>query len=313
MQYDVVSIGEALIDFTDIGTSENGMKIFEQNPGGAPANVACACAKLGLATAFAGKVGLDMHGDFLVQTLKECGVCTDALVQDPDAFTTLAFVRLNENGDRSFSFARKRSADVMLTEADLNPAVLEHTAVLHFGSLSLTDEPSKSAVLAAVRQAKAAGALISYDPNYRPLLWRSEQHAVEEMRSVVPYADIMKLSDNETMLLCGTEDVYAAADVLHAQGVKLVLVTCGGDGALISCSSGKVFVPAVKTKAVDTTGAGDSFLGGFLYKLCRENQASCDLTLEQAQCYGAFANRVAGICVSRRGAIPALPRLEEVQ
>jgi len=312
MKYNVISIGEALIDFTDIGTSENGMKIFEQNPGGAPANVACACAKLGLSTAFIGKVGQDMHGNFLIDTLQNCGVDTSYMVQDETVFTTLAFVKLSENGDRSFSFARKGSADVMLREDELNYETLQNTEILHFGSLSLTDEPSKTAVLTAVKKAKEAGVVISYDPNYRPLLWKSEQQAVEAMRSVLHIVDMIKLSDNETELVCGTKDIYEATDVLHQQGIQLVLLTCGGDGALISCPEGKIMVPAAPANVVDTTGAGDSFLGGFLYKLCTENQGLCNITKEQAQSYATFANRVAGYCVSGRGAIPALPYLKDI-
>ncbi|MBE7035301.1 MAG: carbohydrate kinase [Ruminococcaceae bacterium] len=313
MKFNIISMGEALIDFTDIGLSQNGMKIFEQNPGGAPANVACACAKLGLKTAFLGKVGNDMHGDFLIETLKACGVSTDYTLQTDEAFTTLAFVKLSPDGDRSFSFARKGSADTRLCADEIPDALLGAADILHFGSLSLTDEPVKTATLSAVTRARENGCLISYDPNYRPLLWSSEAAAIEAMRSVVPMVDIMKLSDNETELLCDTTDIETAADHLHQQGVKLVLLTCGGDGALISCQGSKVFVPAAQAQVVDTTGAGDSFLGGFLYKLCSENNASCLITPAQAEDFGAFANRVAGFCVGKRGAIPALPTLSDVQ
>lgn len=177
-KYDVVAMGEALIDFTDIGLSENGMKVFEQNPGGAPANVVCACARLGLKTAFLGKVGKDMHGALIIDTLKENRVDVNGLVRDEKAFTTLAFVSLGEKGERSFSFSRYKSADVLFSQDEINTDILKNTKVFQFGSLSLTDEPSKSATLECIKIAKESGAVISYDPNYRALLWESEEKAI---------------------------------------------------------------------------------------------------------------------------------------
>jgi len=311
-KYDIVSLGEALIDFTDLGMSENGMKIFERNAGGAPANVACAAARLGLSSVFMGKVGADMHGEFIIREMEKCGVITEHMKRDEDHFTTLAFVTIDETGDRSFSFARKQSADVMLTEADVSKDVLADTSVLHFGSLSFTDEPSKSTVYNAIRHAKESGAIISYDPNWRPLLWESETVAIEEMRAPLDLVDVIKLSDNECELVCGTADFDEAAKILLAKGIKIVLLTCGGDGARIYFGDECVIVPGEKVKVCDTTGAGDSFLGGFLYKLCRENEAKTSLTREKAESFGRFANRVAGKCVTKRGAIPALPTLKEV-
>ena len=312
-KYDFVSIGEALIDFTDLGTSENGMKIFERNPGGAPANVACAAARLGLSSVFIGKVGDDMHGECIIDAMANCGVITEHMVRDRDHFTTLAFVTLDENGDRSFSFARKQSADVMITDADISREVLASTSVLHFGSLSFTAEPSKSAVYSAIKFAKENGAVISYDPNYRPLLWESEEVAIEEMRAPLSLVDVIKLSDNECELVCGTADFDEAARVLLDKGIKIVLLTCGGDGARIYFGDECVIVPSEKVKVCDTTGAGDSFLGGFMYKLIRDGKANTSLTKETAKAYGSFANRVAGKCVQKRGAIPALPTLSEVE
>lgn len=311
-KYDIVSIGEALIDFTDLGFSENGMKIFERNPGGAPANVACAAARLGLSSVFIGKVGDDMHGECIIDAMKACGVITEHMTKDRDHFTTLAFVTLDENGDRSFSFARKQSADVMLSDEDISREVLENTSVLHFGSLSFTAEPSKSAVYAAIKYAKEKGAVISYDPNYRPLLWDSEEVAIEEMRAPLSLVDVIKLSDNECELICGTADFDEAARVLLDKGIKIVLLTCGGDGARIYFGDECVTVPSEKVKVCDTTGAGDSFLGGFMYKLIRDGKANTALTKEKALEFSSFANRVAGKCVQKRGAIPALPTLEDL-
>ena len=172
-EYDIVALGELLIDFTQAGYSPDGMRLFEQNPGGAVANVLAAAAKFGRGTAFIGKVGKDMHGAFLKKTLADSGIDVKNLVEDWDVFTTLAFVELSESGERSFSFARKPGADTMLREDELDTAILENTRVFHVGSLSLTDEPARSTTLAAIKTAKAAGALISYDPNYRASLWHS--------------------------------------------------------------------------------------------------------------------------------------------
>ena len=204
-RYDIAALGELLIDFTDSGVSDSGMRLFERNPGGAPANVLTAAARFGRATAFLGKVGDDMHGRFLRQTLLEAGIDVSGLVMAADVFTTLAFVALNGRGERSFSFARKPGADTCLRPEELNAAVLDDCRVLHVGSLSLTDEPACGATFAAVDRAKAAGAVISYDPNYRAALWPDAETAARHMRSMVPYVDVMKLSDEETALLTDEE------------------------------------------------------------------------------------------------------------
>ena len=193
-KFDVVALGEILIDFTYYGKSEGGMKLFEQNPGGAVANVLSAVSNLGGKTAFIGKVGTDMHGEFLCETLNTQGIDSSSVVKSPDAFTTLAFVSLNEAGERSFSFARKLGADTLLTFDEISPDKLENTQVFHIGSLSLTDEPSRTATFKAVEAAKKSGAVISYDPNYRAILWENEEKAKEGMRSVLKYADFIKIS-----------------------------------------------------------------------------------------------------------------------
>lgn len=306
--YDVIAIGEVLIDFTYIGKSENEMKIFEQNPGGAPANVACAAAKLGAKTAFIGKVGNDMHGDFLIDTFKRCNVDTSGIIKDKEAFTTLAFVSLDENGERSFSFSRYKSADTRLMADDIDKEMIKNTKILHFGSLSLTDEPSKSAVIHAVKTAKQSGALISYDPNYRPLLWKSEDEAKKEMRAVLPLADIVKISDEETTLLCDTDNLEKAATKLHALGITTVIITLGKYGAYVSVKDYSVTAPAPAANVIDTTGAGDAFVGGFLYRIATDG----NVTAENSTAYAEFANKVAAICVARRGAIQAMPDGSEI-
>ena len=309
--FDVTALGEVLIDFTPCGASEAGMALFEQNPGGAPANVLAAVSNLGQKPAFIGKVGDDMHGALLKDTLDRIGVDTSGMVVDPNYFTTLAFVSL-KNGERSFSFARKPGADTQLTSEEINLDVVRNTKIFHCGSLSLTDEPARSATFFAVKEAKEAGAVISYDPNYRALLWKSEEEAVKHMRSMIPYADIMKISDEETLLLSGKSDPKEAAEVLLNQGVDCVIVTLGKDGALLKTKQVEVQVKGKDRKPVDTTGAGDSFWGGILSRLALNNVKPADLTEAQAEEYLKFANAVAGLCVEKRGAIPAMPTLEQV-
>lgn len=309
--FDVTALGEVLIDFTPCGVSEAGMALFEQNPGGAPANVLAAVSNLGQKPAFIGKVGDDMHGALLKDTLDRIGVDTSGMVVDPNYFTTLAFVSL-KNGERSFSFARKPGADTQLTSEEINLDVVRNTKIFHCGSLSLTDEPARSATFFAVKEAKEAGAVISYDPNYRALLWKSEEEAVKHMRSMIPYADIMKISDEETVLLSGKSDPKEAAEVLLDQGVDCVIVTLGKGGALLKTKQVEVQVKGKDRKPVDTTGAGDSFWGGILSRLALNNVKPADLTEAQAEEYLKFANAVAGLCVEKRGAIPAMPTLEQV-
>ena len=309
---DVTALGELLIDFTPCGKSEAGQNLFEQNPGGAPANVLAAINRLGGTTAFIGKVGDDMHGCFLRKTLADLGINTENLISDSSCFTTLAFVSL-ENGERSFSFARKPGADTQLRKEEIRKDLLRDSFIFHFGSLSLTDEPARSATLYAARQAKSSGAVISYDPNYRAPLWENEQAAKEQMRSVIPLVDIMKISDEETSLLTDHADPEKAARCLLGQGVSCAVVTLGSDGALLCTKDFTIRRPAAAAEVVDTTGAGDSFWGGLLYCLSRDHVRPGSLTKEQAGSYLVYANTTAGLCVGKRGAIPAMPSAEEVK
>ena len=254
-----------------------------------------------------------MHGRFLRQTLLEAGIDVSGLVMAEDVFTTLAFVALNDRGERSFSFARKPGADTCLRPEELNAAVLDNCRVLHVGSLSLTDEPARGATFAAVERAKAAGAVISYDPNYRAALWPDAETAARHMRSMVPYADVMKLSDEETALLTDEADPAAAAAVLLAQGVKCAAVTLGADGAFVATAEGMRAVPGFAVSAVDTTGAGDAFWGGFLHRMLALGKAPEALTVDDVADCARWGNATAAVCVTRRGAIPAMPSLAEAE
>jgi fructokinase len=310
--FDVIALGELLVDFTPFGKSINNMDMFEQNPGGAPANVLACLSKFGMKTAFVGKVGDDMHGDFLKKILEDLNICTEGLITDKDFFTTLAFVSISKTGERNFSFARKPGADTNLKPEELLQSQFNNTKIFHFGSLSLTDNPSRLATLKAIKLAKEAKAIISYDPNYRKPLWKTEEEAVLQMRSVLKDVDIIKISDEETELITGVKCPKEATKILLGMGIMCVIVTLGKEGALISTKSTTVCLKAKSTNVVDTTGAGDSFFGGILYKLLESNKPISQLTENDIKDFGNFAATTASICIQRRGAIPAMPSLQEV-
>ncbi|MDR0424838.1 MAG: carbohydrate kinase [Clostridiales Family XIII bacterium] len=310
--FDVIALGELLIDFTLHSESENGMRLFEQNPGGAPANVLCALANLGLRTAFAGKVGQDMHGDFLRATLEEKGVGTGMLISSPDVFTTLAFVKLSETGEREFSFARKPGADTQLTPQEVAGIPWEDCRIFHFGSLSLTDEPARTATLEAVQAAKRAGCIISCDPNYRAPLWRGEADAAQQIRSVLGLVDIIKISDEEMGLITGSSSLEGAAAYMLGAGISCAVITLGNKGAYVATKADSALVPVPAVPVVDATGAGDAFWGGFLYKLVESGLRPEQLGKDELMQSAVFANAVASLCVQKRGGIPAMPTLAEV-
>lgn len=317
---DVTALGEILIDFTSAGLSSAGQALYERNAGGAPANVAVAVSRLGGKAAFVGKTGSDSFGSFLKETLAASGVETNGMRVDNSQHTTLAFVTLSSGGERTFSFCRNPGADTQLAESDLDGDLLDATKFLHVGSLSLTHEPARSATLAAIARVKKSGGCISYDPNWRAPLWHDREQGLAAMKSVFPYADIVKVSDEELGLLFGcdagtNEGLAAGAAKIMEFGARLVLVTLGARGVYYRTLSGDGIVAAQKVSVVDTTGAGDSFVGGLLYRLSREARG-LDAALSDAAALEkdlAFANAVASICVTRRGAIPAMPTINEVE
>lgn len=311
--YGIAAFGEILIDFTSQGRNEDGQELFAQNPGGAPANVAVAAGRLGARTAFLGKAGQDMHGRFLKHVLQQENVEMKGFILDEHYFTTLAFVSLSENGERTFSFARKPGADTQMTPEEMNLDVLAQSNIFHVGSLSLTNQPSRDTTRYAVQKAKELGCIISYDPNYRESLWKSKQEALQQMRSLIPYADVIKISEEETELLTGYAQPEHAAEALLQQGVKAVAVTLGEAGAYVFSGEGARKVPGFLSKAVDTTGAGDSFWGGFLYCLNRSGRRPEELQLQEIAEYAYFGNAAASLCVEGRGAIPAMPVLAQVE
>lgn len=310
--YDITALGEALIDFTEAGRSPSGMRLFEQNPGGAPANLLSAAARFGAGTAFIGKVGCDMHGKYLKSVFDMSGVDTRGMLLAPDVFTTMAFVALT-GAEREFAFARSPGADTRLTAEEVDYRIIDNTAVFHFGSLSLTNEPARSATYAALKRASGAGAIISYDPNYRPALWSSVGEAISQMRAPLPFVDIIKLSEEEACMLSGCKEAEQAAAALSLQGIRMSAVTLGERGALVCLGGRTRLAPGYGVKAVDTTGAGDAFWGAFLCKLLQSGKKIDEITLEDMASIARFANAAAAICVSRRGGIPSLPSLREVE
>ena len=308
---DILAIGEVLIDLTQTG-SDSSIPRYAAFPGGAPANVAVAGAKLGARTAFCGKVGQDAFGDQLADTLNSAGVNTRHLYRC-SAPTTLAVVSVDSAGERTFSFYRDGSADTLLTENESCSALDCQPKVLHFGSVSLTHESSKNATLAAIREAKKRGITVSYDPNYRPALWQAESLAYTEMATPIPYVDILKVAEEELSLLIGTSDFEQGTRLLCEQGISLVFVTLGAAGVYYRMGEHTGTVPGISVRVADTNGAGDTFLGTVLARLCRREKGLLDgLTTAELEDILVFANRAAALTCSRPGAIPAMPELSEL-
>jgi len=311
---DVTALGEYLIDFTPAGEND-GIPLYAQNPGGAPVNVLVSGSRLGLKTAFIGKVGRDGFGAFLHKVLIENKVDDRGLRFSEDIHTTLAFVQLTEGGERSFSFYRNPGADIELREDELDLALIRDSRIFHVGSLSLTDEPSRTATKKALDTAKEAGCIISYDPNYRAPLWKSEQEAVEKMLSLMPYADILKLSEEELELLTGTIDPEEGSRILYEKyQITLICVTLGAKGVFFRQGKKWGLVPGFKTKVADTNGAGDSFLGAIHYKLCGKSRDELEkMETRDLLEVMRFANAAGALATTKHGAIPAIATLEEVE
>lgn len=308
---DITAVGEILIDLTQSGTNELGIPVFAANPGGAPANLAVAAARLGATAAFIGKVGTDSFGTFLRNTLIENNVDVSGLVTDLKSRTTLAVVALDKSGERTFSFYRDPSADVNLSADEIPDALLKDTRFLHFGSVSLTTDPARSATLHAVKTAKAHGALISYDPNYRASLWSDEATAIAWMAEPLGLVDVLKVSDEELPLLTGTDDPEEGSRILADKGIPMVLVTLGANGAYYRFKGMTGHVPGVKCTVGDTNGAGDTFFGAALSQLAKFDTLD-DVTVSDLERIVAIANKAASLTTSRHGAIPAMPSYAEV-
>ena len=313
-KFDVVALGELLIDFTDNGLSSQGNPLFEANPGGAPCNVLAMLRKLDKNVAFVGKVGCDGFGKQLHEVVKAAGICPDGLRWDEYVHTTLAVVHTLPGGDRDFSCYRNPGADMMLTEEELPMEMIENTRIFHFGTLSMTHEGVRKATLKAIDAAKKAGALISFDPNLRPPLWNSLEEAAEQIHVGLGLCDILKIADNEIEFMTGETDFDKGAAILQERypTIKILNVTAGADGSYSYSCGHKVFVPSFKLGGtIETTGAGDTFCASVL-NFVLENGAE-NLTAEQLKDMLRFANAAAYLVTTKKGAIRSMPEKAEVE
>ena len=313
-RYDVVALGELLIDFTENGTSAQGNPVFEANPGGAPCNVLAMLRKLDRRCAFVGKVGNDMFGQQLKAVAEEAGIDMSALRMDDTVHTTLAFVKTDAFGDRDFSFYRNPGADMMLTEDELPLDMIRDTRIFHFGTLSMTHEAVRQATKAAVLAAKQAGAIISFDPNLRPPLWDSLNEAKAQMLWGLSQADVVKIADNEIEFLTDTSDYEKGARLLRERfpNLRLLNVTAGANGSYAFCGDKKVFVPSfLLGGTVETTGAGDTFCASVLDFVLEHGMDG--LSRDDLKAMLRFANAAAYLVTTRKGAIRSMPQRRQVE
>ena len=309
---DVVALGELLIDFAAKSKDEAGYPTMAANPGGAPGNFLAALNAYGKKTAFLGKVGSDTFGHLLLGTLNGAGIETRGIVVDDSVFTTLAFVTFDERGDRSFSFARKPGADTQLTWEEIDKSLIDDARVFHFGTLSLTDEPVRTATQKAVAYAKERGKLITCDPNLRKPLWPSEDAAREQMLWSLRQADVVKISDNEVEFLWNCTPEEGADKLLKEFGVSLAMVTLGPDGCLLKTKNASFLASCPKVHPIDTTGAGDIFGGSALSRLLELEKSIDALTDEDLAYIGRFAATAASLSTEVSGGIPSIPEKDAV-
>lgn len=309
--FDVTALGELLIDFTPAGKDSSGNPIFSAIPGGAPANFLAALSRCGKSCAMIAKVGDDFFGSMLRERIQNAGVNSLGIVSDPDTFTTLAFVTLSETGERSFSFARKPGADTCLRSDEIPVKLLKDTKVFHFGTLSMTSEPARSATLNSIHIAKENGVILSFDPNYRSPLWKRSEDAIEAIRFGMSEADLVKISDNEVELLGYSYE--ALAEKFLNKGGKLIFITCGSNGAWYYGKHGHGFIPAFNVPTIDTVGAGDIFGGSALAQLLNFDKPLDELSNDELMHAGRYASAAAAISTTRHGAIPSIPSPQEVE
>ena len=306
--YDVIALGELLVDLAERAKDENGYPTLAANPGGAPGNFLAALSAYGKKTALLAKVGDDTFGQLLTGTMRRAGIDTRGILISSDTFTTLAFVTFDAHGDRSFAFARKPGADTQLRFDELNLSIIDEARVFHFGTLSLTDEPARSTTYRTVKYAKAHDKLITFDPNLRKPLWRDLGDAKEQMLWGLDHADVVKISDEEVEFLFGLSAQDGAQYILDHFPAKLVFVTCGADGCWFQNRGASGHVDSLKNiKVVDTTGAGDIFGGSAVWKLLQTGTAPEDLTEAELREIVSFACKAAGLSTTKPGGISSVP------
>lgn len=305
--YDVVALGELLIDFAAQSTDSDGYPTMAAHPGGAPCNFLAALNQYGARTAFLGKVGDDAFGRMLKDTLDRTGIDTRGLLLDPNVFTTLAFVTFDQLGDRSFSFARKPGADTRLSFEELDLSIIDQSRAFHFGTLSLTDEPVRTATRRAVAYAREQGKLITFDPNLRKPLWSSQERAREEIQWGLHQSDVVKISDDEVDFLWGCGPEEGARHLLEEYGVALAMVTLGPKGCYLSNGTAHIQTAGPNVKPIDTTGAGDIFGGSAVSQLLKLGKAPTELTQQELLAIGRFAATAASLSTEHQGGIPSIP------
>ncbi len=309
--YDITALGELLIDFAMNGQSEQGNNLFEACPGGAPCNVLAMLNKLGRKTAFIGKVGADQFGRLLKDTISEVGIHAEGLCMDEEIPTTLAFVHTFPDGDREFSFYRKPGADMMLDEKDVNDDIIRNSKVFHFGTLSMTGEPARTATKKALEIAKEAGCLITFDPNLRPPLWKTLDEAKEQMEYGFGYCDVLKISDNEIQFVSGMEDYDDGIRYLQEKyNIPLIFLTMGKDGSRAYYKDLRVERAGFPVKAIETTGAGDTFCGCAIHGVLKYGLS--DLDEEKLGEILSYANAGAALITLKKGAIRSMPDPEQI-
>ena len=313
MAHDVVALGELLIDFTCVSADADGYPTMAAHPGGAPANFLAAVTKFGGKTALLGKVGADTFGRLLTGTLEKAGIETRGIIASNDVFTTLAFVTLDEHGDREFAFSRKPGADTQLRFNELELPLIDDAKAFHFGTLSLTDEPARATTYRAVAYAKERGKLITFDPNLRKPLWKDLDTAKEQMLWGLSQADVVKISDEEIEFLFGLNPQEGARKILNDYGVKLVFATCGADGCWFENQNACGHVDSLKgIKVVDTTGAGDIFGGSAVWKVLQTGKRPEELNEAELREAVHFACTAAGLSTTKPGGISSVPEPEDV-
>ena len=304
--YDVIALGELLIDFASKSVDAAGYPTMAANPGGAPGNFLAALNAYGAKTGFLGKVGDDAFGHLLLGTLTQAGIETKGIVVDPDVFTTLAFVTFDDKGDRSFSFARKPGADTQLRWEEVDKTMIDEAKVFHFGTLSLTGEPARTTTQKAVAYAKEQGKLITYDPNLRKPLWKTEEEAREQILWGLYQADVVKISDEEVEFLWNCTPEEGADKLLNEYGVSLAMVTLGPKGCYLKTVNAVCNAPGPKVSPIDTTGAGDIFGGSAVSRLLELNKPVAELTAEDLAYIGYFATTAASLSTEFVGGIPSI-------
>lgn len=311
--YDITALGELLIDFTENGKSGQGNPLFEANPGGAPCNVLAMLSKLGHKTAFIGKVGKDFFGEQLKDAITEVGICADYLCMDEEIHTTLAMVHTYPGGDRDFSFYRNPGADMMLTEAEVPEELIRNSRIFHFGTLSMTHEAVRSATKKAIAVAKESGAVISFDPNLRPPLWKSLEDARQQTAYGLSWCDVLKISDNEIQWFTGEEDFDAGIRKLRSQyDIPLIMLSMGKEGSRAYYKDLRVEVkPFLQEQTIETTGAGDTFGACCLHHVLQYGLDHMDE--EKLVQMLTFANAAASIVTTRKGALRVMPKEQEVE